>query len=115
LGVHQFFHKCFSAPASIDVLRELRESNPEVFDQLEVYVDGGVRRGTYVMCVISYFHSSNISLFPPETDCYSRLFIFFFFRKALCLGARAVGLGRPFLFAQSAYGEDGVVQAVDSA
>ncbi|KAG0709001.1 FMN-dependent dehydrogenase-domain-containing protein [Suillus ampliporus] len=29
--------------------------------------------------------------------------------KALCLGARAVGLGRAFLYAQSAYGETGVV------
>ena len=52
--------------------------------------------------------------------------------KAVCLGAKAVGLGRPFLYAQSvslwddgklwlflliawfqAYGEDGVVKAVD--
>ncbi|CCM00903.1 uncharacterized protein FIBRA_02949 [Fibroporia radiculosa] len=32
--------------------------------------------------------------------------------KALCLGARAVGLGRAFHFAQSAYGEAGVVQTV---
>ena len=69
------------APASIDVLREIREEAPEVFDQLEVYVDGGVRRGTDVL-------------------------------KALCLGAKAVGLGRPFLYAQSAYGEQGVVRAV---
>lgn len=33
--------------------------------------------------------------------------------KAICLGATAVGLGRTFLFAQSAYGTDGVVKAVD--
>ncbi|TIC03141.1 hypothetical protein E3Q16_03226 [Wallemia mellicola] len=65
------------APASIDVLREIREEAPEVFEKLEVYVDGGVRRGTDVL-------------------------------KALCLGAKAVGLGRPFLYAQSAYGEQGV-------
>ena len=32
--------------------------------------------------------------------------------KALCLGAKAVGMGRPFLYAQSAYGEEGVVRAV---
>ncbi|KAF8216084.1 FMN-dependent dehydrogenase-domain-containing protein [Mycena galopus ATCC 62051] len=32
--------------------------------------------------------------------------------KALCLGATAVGLGRPFLYAQSAYGEAGVVKLV---
>lgn len=71
------------APASIDVLREIREEAPEVFEKLEVYVDGGVRRGTDVL-------------------------------KALCLGAKAVGLGRPFLYAQSAYGEQGVVRAVQS-
>ncbi|TIB03312.1 hypothetical protein E3P96_01932 [Wallemia ichthyophaga] len=71
------------APASVDVLREIREEAPEVFDELEVYVDGGVRRGTDVL-------------------------------KALCLGAKGVGLGRPFLYAQSAYGEQGVVRAVQS-
>ncbi|TDL23321.1 hypothetical protein BD410DRAFT_839202 [Rickenella mellea] len=32
--------------------------------------------------------------------------------KALCLGAKAVGLGRPFLYAQSAYGEAGVVRLI---
>lgn len=34
--------------------------------------------------------------------------------KALCLGAKGVGLGRPFLYAQSAYGEKGVVRAIQS-
>ncbi|KAL7409819.1 hypothetical protein BDY24DRAFT_418530 [Mrakia frigida] len=33
--------------------------------------------------------------------------------KALCLGARGVGLGRPFLFAQTAYAEQGVVRAIE--
>ncbi|KAJ7293712.1 hypothetical protein C8J57DRAFT_1269730 [Mycena rebaudengoi] len=32
--------------------------------------------------------------------------------KALCLGATAVGLGRAFLYAQSAYGEAGVIKIV---
>lgn len=32
--------------------------------------------------------------------------------KALCLGARAVGLGRPFMYGQSAYGAAGVVKTV---
>ena len=61
---------------------ELRKHAPEVFDKLEVYIDGGVRRGTDVV-------------------------------KALCLGAKGVGLGRPFLYAL-AYGEEGVVHAVES-
>ncbi|KAM5538176.1 hypothetical protein V8D89_008063 [Ganoderma adspersum] len=71
----------YSLPC-IDVLYRLRKQRPEVFDKLEVYIDGGIRRGTDVL-------------------------------KALCLGAKAVGLGRPFLYAQSAYGEDGVVKIVD--
>jgi hypothetical protein len=50
---------------------------------MEIYVDGGIRRGTDVL-------------------------------KALCLGAKAVGVGRPFLYAQSAYGPDGVVKVVES-
>lgn len=34
--------------------------------------------------------------------------------KAVCLGARAVGIGRPLLYAMGAYGEEGVQKAVDS-
>ncbi|KAG9126364.1 Cytochrome b2, mitochondrial precursor [Ceratobasidium sp. 392] len=69
------------APASIDVLYELRQKRPDLFDKLEVYVDGGVRRGTDVL-------------------------------KAMCLGAKGVGLGRTFLFANGTYGEKGVVKAI---
>lgn len=32
--------------------------------------------------------------------------------KALCLGARGVGIGRPFLYAMSAYGQEGVERAM---
>ncbi|KAG9099027.1 Cytochrome b2, mitochondrial precursor, partial [Ceratobasidium sp. 370] len=32
--------------------------------------------------------------------------------KALCLGAKAVGLGRPFLYANAAWGEEGVRRTV---
>ncbi|KAG6911859.1 hypothetical protein DXG01_000106 [Tephrocybe rancida] len=66
---------------SLEVLYRLRKQRPDVFDRLEVYIDGGIERGTDVV-------------------------------KALCLGARAVGLGRPFLYAQSAYGVPGVVKIV---
>lgn len=54
------------APAPIDVLIELQQQRPELLKKLDVYVDGGVRRGTDVL-------------------------------KALALGAKGVGLGRPFL------------------
>lgn len=32
--------------------------------------------------------------------------------KAVALGAKAVGIGRPFLYAYSAYGSEGVVRAI---
>ncbi|KAL2807960.1 FMN-dependent dehydrogenase-domain-containing protein [Aspergillus granulosus] len=64
------------SPPSILVLLELHKNCPEVFDKMEVYVDGGFRRGSDIL-------------------------------KALCLGARAVGIGRSFLFALS-YGTEGV-------
>lgn len=70
-----------SAPALYTLL-ELRKVAPEVFDKCEVYVDGGIRRGTDVI-------------------------------KALCLGAKGVGMGRPFLYALT-YGQEGVVHAIDS-
>lgn len=69
------------APAAIDVLYELRQKRPDLFDKVEIYIDGGVRRGTDVL-------------------------------KAMCLGAKGVGLGRPFLFANGTYGEKGVVKAI---
>lgn len=65
----------------IELLYRIRQQRPDVFEKTEVYIDGGIRRGTDVV-------------------------------KALCLGARAVGLGRAFLYAQSAYGEAGVVHVV---
>ncbi|KAF5377509.1 hypothetical protein D9615_005284 [Tricholomella constricta] len=65
----------------LEVLYRLRRQRPDIFDKLEVYIDGGIERGTDVV-------------------------------KALCLGAKAVGLGRPFLYAQSAYGVPGVVKIV---
>lgn len=33
--------------------------------------------------------------------------------KAVALGAKAVGIGRPFIYAYSAYGEDGVNRAME--
>ena len=52
------------APSALETLLEIRRHEPQVFDKAEVYVDGGIRRGTDVL-------------------------------KALCLGATAVGVGRP--------------------
>ncbi|KAJ4201657.1 hypothetical protein NW767_006745 [Fusarium falciforme] len=71
-----------TSPATILLLLELQKNCPEVFDQLEILVDGGIRRGTDVF-------------------------------KALCLGARAVGVGRGFSYALN-YGEEGVKKYVES-
>ncbi|RMJ17370.1 Cytochrome b2, mitochondrial [Fusarium kuroshium] len=71
------------ARSAVEILAEtmpvLRERNLD--SKIEVYIDGGVRRGTDIL-------------------------------KALCLGARGVGIGRPFLYAMSAYGEPGVDRAM---
>ncbi|KAI5477940.1 L-mandelate dehydrogenase [Pseudohyphozyma bogoriensis] len=65
----------------LDSLMEINARDPTLARDLEIYLDGGVRRGTDVV-------------------------------KALCLGAKGVGLGRPFLYAQTAFGEQGVIRAV---
>ncbi|KAL1987551.1 hypothetical protein VTN96DRAFT_3478 [Rasamsonia emersonii] len=66
-----------TAPPAVHTLLEIRKYCPEVFDKLEVWVDGGIRRGTDVV-------------------------------KALCLGARGVGIGRPALWGLGAGGVEGV-------
>lgn len=71
------------APSAVQTLLRLRTYCPEIFSKIEVYVDGGVSRGSDVV-------------------------------KALCLGARAVGIGRGFLYSLSAYGTDGVLRAIES-
>ena len=70
-----------TSPPALRTLLQLRLARPDVFDKMEVYLDGGVRRGTDVL-------------------------------KALCLGAKAVGMGRPFLYALN-YGEEGVRHFVE--
>ncbi|KAH8897482.1 L-lactate dehydrogenase [Thozetella sp. PMI_491] len=70
-----------TAAPSILTLMEIQADCPEVLEKMEVFVDGGVRRGTDVL-------------------------------KAICLGASAVCLGRPFFYA-AAYGDEGVEHAIE--
>ncbi|KAH8818999.1 FMN-dependent dehydrogenase-domain-containing protein [Xylogone sp. PMI_703] len=70
-----------TAPAPVLVLLELQKNCPEVFDKMEVFVDGGITRGTDIF-------------------------------KALCIGARAVGIGRGFLYSLN-YGEEGVEKFIE--
>ncbi|KAL4880126.1 FMN-dependent dehydrogenase [Aspergillus karnatakaensis] len=69
-----------SSPSSLEVALEIHQEAPELFEQLEIYADGGVRYGADVL-------------------------------KLLALGVKAVGLGRPFMYA-NAYGVDGVKHAI---
>lgn len=71
-----------TSPPGLIVLLEIHKRFPEVLDKLEIFVDGGIRRGTDIL-------------------------------KALCLGARGVLLGRPFLYA-TGYGQEGVEHLIDS-
>ncbi|KAI0787170.1 FMN-dependent dehydrogenase-domain-containing protein [Irpex lacteus] len=70
------------SPAPMTVLYELHQQRPDLLREHEVYIDGGVRRGTDVL-------------------------------KALCLGARGVGLGRPFLWANAVWGEAGCRRVIE--
>ena len=69
------------APTAVEILLDVHRLYPEVFEQLEIYCDGGVRRATHVLTLVA-------------------------------LGCRAVGLGRPAMFA-NAYGEEGVTKMID--
>lgn len=72
-----------TAPPAIHTLLEIRKYCPEVLNKIEVWVDGGIKRGTDVV-------------------------------KALCLGAKAVGLGRAALFGLGAGGQAGVERVFES-
>ncbi|OJJ06302.1 hypothetical protein ASPVEDRAFT_154362 [Aspergillus versicolor CBS 583.65] len=69
-----------SSPSSLEVALEIHEEDPDLFNQIEIYADGGIRYGADVL-------------------------------KLLALGVKAVGLGRPFMFANT-YGVDGVKHAI---
>lgn len=70
------------APSAAQTLLEIRRFCPQILGKLEIYLDGGIRRGSDIL-------------------------------KALCLGATAVGLGRPFAYALGAYKRQGVLRAIE--
>lgn len=71
-----------NALPAILTLLELHRNCPQVFDAMEILIDGGFRRGSDIV-------------------------------KAICLGASAVGLGRPFMYSVM-YGQEGTERVVDS-
>lgn len=70
-----------TSPSALEVALEIYQEAPEIFQQVEVLADGGVRYGSDVL-------------------------------KLLALGVKAVGLGRPFMYA-NVYGDKGVKKAID--
>ncbi|KAL8330377.1 hypothetical protein RB593_001409 [Gaeumannomyces tritici] len=68
------------SPSPLEIAYEIRRNAPQVFDQVEVLADSGVRYGSDVI-------------------------------KLLALGVKAVGLGRPFMFA-NCYKLPGVTKAI---
>lgn len=71
-----------TSPSTISILLEIHRNCPDVFQSMEVFVDGGITRGTDIF-------------------------------KALCLGAKAVGMGRGTLFSLN-YGCAGVAKYIES-
>ncbi len=71
-----------TAPPAIHTLLEIRKYCPSVLKKVEVWVDGGIKRGTDVV-------------------------------KALCLGAKGVGIGRAPLFGLGAGGKEGVERVLE--
>ncbi|RIA99266.1 FMN-dependent dehydrogenase-domain-containing protein [Glomus cerebriforme] len=71
------------ARSGIEILPEVVEvlKKEGFYNKMEVYVDGGIRRGTDIF-------------------------------KAIALGAKAVGIGRPLLYAMASYGQAGVERAL---
>jgi isopentenyl diphosphate isomerase/L-lactate dehydrogenase-like FMN-dependent dehydrogenase len=72
-----------TAPPPAHTLLEIRKYCPDVFDAVDVWIDGGIKRGTDVV-------------------------------KALCLGAKAVGIGRGPLYGLACGGEAGVRRVFQS-
>ncbi|KAJ9455668.1 Cytochrome b2 [Diplonema papillatum] len=63
-----------------EVMAALKEEGLQ--NSIEVFVDGGIRRGTDIL-------------------------------KALCLGAKGVGVGKPAVYSMSAYGSEGIEKMLD--
>ena len=69
------------SPSSLEIALEIYREDPTLFQQIEIYADGGVRYGSDAL-------------------------------RLLALGVRAVGLGRPFMYA-NAFGQPGVEKVAE--
>jgi L-lactate dehydrogenase (cytochrome) len=70
--------------SAIEILPEVMEAlrNIGAENKIEVFVDGGIRRGSDIF-------------------------------KAIALGAKGVGIGRPILYGLAGYGQDGVERVIE--
>jgi len=41
------------APTAVEILLDIRRNAPEVFENMEVYADGGVRRGNHIIMLLA--------------------------------------------------------------
>ena len=69
------------SPSALEVAIEIHEEDASLFQQIEIYADGGIRYGSDAL-------------------------------RLLALGVRAVGLGRPFMYA-NVFGQEGIEKAID--
>jgi L-lactate dehydrogenase (cytochrome) len=103
LGLILFSNELTSSPSSIDVLYEIRQKRPDLFDKMEIYVDGGVKSGADVVSGPPWLRDEPLLMSPFPLQV-----------KALALGAKGVGLGRSFLYANACYGQEGVEKIYQS-
>lgn len=89
------------APNPLDVLYEIRKKKPELFNKMEIYVDGGVREGAHIVSPVRIVDVAPYSSWSSQV-------------MALALGAKGVGLGRLPLYANGTYGLDGVKKMCQS-
>ena len=84
----------------VEVVEKFKEKRGITFpnDRFQLFVDGGVRRGTDVLKAIALGATAGAYLKPSE--------------EKDTLNFVPVGIGRPFLYAFSAYGVDGVDHAL---
>lgn len=68
------------SPSSLEVALEIYNEDPDIFNQIEVLADGGVRYGTDAL-------------------------------RLMALGVKAVGMGRPFMFA-NVFGVEGIEKVI---
>lgn len=68
------------SPSSLEIALEIYNNDPDIFNQIEVLADGGVRYGTDAL-------------------------------RLMALGVKAVGMGRPFMYA-NVFGVEGIEKVI---